>query len=54
VQSDGRPAAPTSLRASVPVDAMPVPVWIIGLAELKRSKREAGRPKDLDDLQHLP
>ena len=25
-----------------------------GLAALRRSKAEAGRPKDLDDLEHLP
>jgi len=31
-----------------------VPVWILGLPELRRSKAEAGRPKDLDDLEHLP
>jgi hypothetical protein len=32
----------------------PVQVWFIGLAELRAAKRDAGRPKDLDDLQHLP
>jgi len=31
-----------------------VPVWIVGLGALRRSKAEAGRPKDLDDLEHLP
>jgi hypothetical protein len=31
-----------------------VPVWILGLDELRRAKRDAGRPKDLDDLDHLP
>jgi hypothetical protein len=31
-----------------------VPVWILGLPELRRAKRHAGRPKDLDDLDHLP
>ncbi|HEX6811353.1 MAG TPA: DUF6036 family nucleotidyltransferase [Planctomycetota bacterium] len=31
-----------------------IPVSIVGLGELRRSKREAGRPKDLDDLEHLP
>ena len=30
-----------------------VPVSIISLSDLIRSKRDAGRPKDLDDLQHL-
>lgn len=31
-----------------------VPVWLLGLCELRRSKRAAARPKDLDDLEHLP
>lgn len=31
-----------------------IPVSILGLAELRRSKQDAGRPKDLDDLEHLP
>ena len=35
-------------------EGLEVPVWILGLADLRRSKREAGRPKDLDDLDHLP
>ncbi len=33
--------------------AEPVTVPIIGLAELIRNKRAAGRPKDLDDLEFL-
>ncbi len=42
------------VHESVEVDGKPVPVWLLGLEELKRSKREAGRPKDLEDLRHLP
>ncbi len=42
------------VHESVEVDGEPVPVWLLGLEELKRSKREAGRPKDLEDLRHLP
>jgi len=29
-------------------------VFSQGLQDLRRSKEDAGRPKDLDDLQHLP
>lgn len=42
------------VREQITVRGTTVPVWIIGLAELRRSKRAAGRPKDLDDLDHLP
>ncbi len=28
-------------------------IWILGLEDLKRAKKSAGRPKDLDDLDHL-
>lgn len=38
--------------ASVDVDGTLVPV--IALEDLKVHKRAAGRPKDLDDLAHLP
>jgi hypothetical protein len=38
----------------ITVGAQIVPVWIVGLEALRRSKAEAGRPKDLDDLEHLP
>ena len=31
-----------------------VPVYIIGLADLKKNKAASGRPKDLNDLQYLP
>lgn len=31
-----------------------IPVFIIGLEDLKTNKRAAGRHKDLDDLEHLP
>jgi hypothetical protein len=30
-----------------------IPVFIMGRSELIQSKRAAGRPKDLDDLEHL-
>ncbi len=43
----------TRVRESVTLGADIVPVWILGLAELRKSKRSAGRPKDLDDLDHL-
>ncbi len=29
-------------------------IFILGLADLRRAKRAANRPKDKDDLQHLP
>jgi predicted nucleotidyltransferase len=31
----------------------PLPLHIIGLSDLLRAKRDAGRPKDLDDIEHL-
>ena len=34
------------------IDGVPVPV--IDLASLRRTKRAAGRNKDLDDLENLP
>ena len=30
------------------------PIRIISLPDLKRNKKASGRPKDLDDLEHLP
>ncbi|MFN7986254.1 MAG: DUF6036 family nucleotidyltransferase [Thermoanaerobaculia bacterium] len=30
------------------------PVWVPSLADLKRNKAASGRPKDLEDLRHLP
>jgi hypothetical protein len=30
-----------------------IPIPYIGIAELARNKRAAGRPKDLDDLEYL-
>jgi hypothetical protein len=42
------------IRETITVSGASVPVWILGLSDLRRSKREAGRPKDLDDLDHLP
>lgn len=38
----------------ITVDGAPVQIWILGLEDLKRSKRDAGRPKDLEDLRQLP
>lgn len=31
-----------------------IPVKVIGLDDLKANKRASGRPRDLDDLEHLP
>lgn len=42
------------VHEQITVDGVSVPIWILGLEELKRSKREAGRPKDLEDLRQLP
>lgn len=42
------------VRETISVNGVSVPVWVLGLSDLRRSKREAGRPKDLDDLDHLP
>jgi len=41
-------------RRAVPVDVDGITVPVIGLEDLKVNKRAAGRPKDLDDLDHLP
>lgn len=30
------------------------PVWLPSLEDLKRNKAASGRPKDLEDLRHLP
>jgi hypothetical protein len=30
------------------------PVWLPSLQDLKRNKAASGRPKDLEDLRHLP
>jgi hypothetical protein len=34
--------------------AADVPIRVCGLAHLRAMKQAAGRPRDLDDLQHLP
>lgn len=44
----------TRVQEQIVVDGKVVPVAILGLRELRRAKQEAGRPKDLDDLAHLP
>ena len=41
------------IRESMVVGGRDVPVWILGLAELMAAKRDAGRPKDLEDLKYL-
>ncbi len=40
--------------SQVSVGGVSVPVRFVGLGELRIAKQEAGRPKDLDDLAHLP
>ena len=35
-------------------DSDGTPVFILSLADLRRAKRAANRPKDKDDLDHLP
>ena len=42
------------IRETIEVGGATVPVSILGLAELRKAKQSAGRPKDLDDLEHLP
>ena len=34
-------------------EGVDIPAWFIGLGDLVRNKRAAGRPKDLDDLRFL-
>lgn len=41
------------VHESITVAGSTVPVWILGLADLREAKKHAGRPKDLDDLDHL-
>ena len=41
------------VHETIEVGGVKVPVWILGLRELRESKRNAGRPKDRDDLDHL-
>lgn len=41
------------VHESITVAGRTVPVWILGLTELRETKKHAGRPKDLDDLDHL-
>jgi hypothetical protein len=38
---------------SVRIRSGTVPLCIIGLTDLVQSKRDAGRHKDLDDVEHL-
>jgi hypothetical protein len=46
-------AWPNRLPVTLFGEAVRVPVWYLGKAELLRNKRASGRPKDLDDLEHL-
>jgi hypothetical protein len=48
-------AAYSELAAQA-IEGMPanVPIRVCGLAHLRAMKQAAGRPRDLDDLQHLP
>ena len=46
-------AWPRRLRACVRVAGQKVPLWYLGLGDLLRNKRAAGRPKDLADLAFL-
>ena len=39
-------------RSQITVAGLTIPV--IGLEDLKQNKRAAGRPKDIEDLRHLP
>jgi hypothetical protein len=38
---------------TIELGGQPIAIHLLGLAELVRAKRAAGRPKDLDDLEHL-
>jgi hypothetical protein len=42
------------IQESMQVRGQTVPVWLIDLSGLRQTKRDAGRPKDIDDLEHLP
>lgn len=44
----------TRTHETIDVGGMQVPVWLLSLRDLRAAKREAGRAKDLDDLEHLP
>ena len=46
-------AWPRRVEEAIQVGDQEVPVFIIGLADLRKTKEQAGRPKDLDDLAHL-
>jgi hypothetical protein len=41
------------VEESLEVDGERIPIFILGLEHLRKAKRAAGRPKDLDDLAHL-
>lgn len=40
-------------RQRLRLGARSIPLPVIGLRDLLRSKRDAGRLKDLDDIEHL-
>ncbi|MFY9344811.1 MAG: hypothetical protein WAT39_20125 [Planctomycetota bacterium] len=48
------PAWASRVQSHLTIGGTRVPLHIVGLRELRRAKQEAGRPKDLDDLRHLP
>jgi len=41
------------VRETIPVGKRKIALPILGLADLLQSKRDAGRLKDLDDIEHL-
>lgn len=45
---------PSAFAGREVYDSGGLPVFILGLADLRRAKRAANRPKDKDDLRHLP
>lgn len=41
------------VRETIPIGKRRIPLPILGLSDLLQSKRDAGRLKDLDDIEHL-
>ncbi len=42
------------IKESITTPKGECPVWIVSLKDLRTAKEQAGRAKDLDDLQNLP
>ena len=42
------------VHESITTPSRTIPVWILSLADLRTAKKQAGRPKDMDDLENLP